>query len=348
MLTKQLDSIQVLRAIAALWVVMFHTVGNAATYGWTSQFMPSLARHGEMGVDIFFVISGFVIALISYGKPVGFEAARRFVVARAARVIPLYWVLTILFTTLLIFAPSAFGHARFSLWHVISSFLFIPSLNWVGIVVPVINVGWTLNYEIWFYALFTLAIAIFQQPTRFVLIALMALALVHPLCEGGIIWNFYTNSIMLEFAGGAILGTVYARYKNISPSIIIPLLPIVGLVIWYYGLRFTGETRFIALGFPAFLAVACALYFENHLRWNKFLCSLGDASYSLYLSHAFTIPVCMKFIQVVDQRHSLPGDLVCLLVIALSVAVAFACRRYLERPMTRVVRSRLDQPAIVQ
>ncbi|NHO17146.1 acyltransferase family protein [Acetobacter peroxydans] len=347
MLTKQLDSIQVLRAIAALWVVMFHTVGNATTYGWTSQFMPSLARHGEMGVDIFFVISGFVIALISYGKPVGLDAARRFVIARAARVIPLYWVLTSLFTALLIFAPSAFGHARFNLWHVISSFLFIPSLNWAGIVVPVINVGWTLNYEIWFYVLFTLAIATFQKPIRSVMIALVALALVHPLREGGIIWNFYTNSIVLEFAGGVILGTVYAKYKNIAPSIIFPLIPTVGLVIWQYDLSFTGENRFIALGLPAFLAVACALYFENRIRWNKFLCSLGDASYSLYLTHALTIPVCMKLIQTADQKHGLRGDIVCLMVIILSVAIAFACRRYLERPMTRIARRWLDQRASV-
>jgi peptidoglycan/LPS O-acetylase OafA/YrhL len=151
---------------------------------------------------------------------------------------------------------------------------------------------------------------------------------------------------VLEFAGGVILGTVYAKYKNVNPFIVVPLIPIAWLVIWQYDLRFTGENRFIALGLPAFLAVACALSFEDKIRWNKFLCSLGDASYSLYLTHAFTIPVCMKLIQIVDHRHSLRGDTVCLIVIALSVAVAFACRRYVERPMTRVARRWLDQRAI--
>lgn len=345
--TRQLDSIQALRAIAALWVVMFHTVGNAATYGWTLKFLPALAKQGEMGVDIFFVISGFVIALISYGKPVGFYAARRFVTARVARVIPLYWTLTALFTLLLVCVPSAFGHAHLSYWHVISSFLFIPSLNWAGITAPVINVGWTLNYEIWFYALFALAISVTQKPIGTVMAVMTALAVAHPLHDGSLLWNFYTSSIVLEFAGGIILGAFYAKYKNISPFTMMPVALVIGLSIVQYAPKVTEETRFIALGIPALLIVACALSLEDRFRWNRCLCSLGDASYSLYLTHVLTVPASLKLIQIMDRRHGILGDAVCLIAIGLSVALAFACRRYVERPMTRIVRSWLDHPGAV-
>ena len=347
MLTKQLNSIQVLRAIAALCVVMLHTVVNVATHGWTSQFIPSLARHGEMGVDIFFVISGFVIALISYGKPAGFDAARHFIIARGTRIIPLYWALSFLFAMLLFFGPPAFGHDRFSLWRVMASFLFIPSLNWVGTIAPLIGVGWTLNYEIWFYALFSFAMVASKTPVRSVAIALIMLAAVHPLHEGGIFWNFYTNSIVLEFVGGMILGTIYAKYKSVNLYIILSLIPIVVLSIWNYDLTYTGETRFVALGVPAFSIVCYALYFENKLRWSKFLCSLGDASYSLYLTHAFTIPSCMMLIQTVDRKHGLRGDLVCRLLLEKKKVLAFISHRYLERPMTRITRRWLDTRATV-
>ena len=123
--TKRYDSLQVLRALAALGVVAFHTEGDVGKSGWVPHLFQHASRYGEIGVDVFFVISGFVIALVSYGEPRGLASARKFTLARIARIVPLYWALTAFFVALIAIAPSAFGHARLDLWHVITSFLFL-------------------------------------------------------------------------------------------------------------------------------------------------------------------------------------------------------------------------------
>ncbi|MBB5465682.1 peptidoglycan/LPS O-acetylase OafA/YrhL [Paraburkholderia sp. CI2] len=115
-----------MRAPAALGVVAFHTDGIVAAHGWLVHVFPRVSRYGEIGVDVFFVISGFVMALVTLGLPPGIQSARSFICARIARVVPLYWILTALFIALVAFVPGvpeAFGHARVSAWHALSSFL---------------------------------------------------------------------------------------------------------------------------------------------------------------------------------------------------------------------------------
>ncbi|MGF6610780.1 peptidoglycan/LPS O-acetylase OafA/YrhL [Paraburkholderia sp. WSM4175] len=145
-------SIQALRALAALGVGAFHTDGIVAAHGWLVHVFPRVSRYGEIGVDVFFVISGFVMAQVTRGLPSGIQSARSFICARNARVVPLYWILTALFIALVAFVrgvPQAFGHARVSAWHALSSFQFLPSMSWTGMAASVRGVGWTLNYEMY-------------------------------------------------------------------------------------------------------------------------------------------------------------------------------------------------------
>ncbi|WP_345813312.1 acyltransferase [Paraburkholderia sp. PREW-6R] len=335
---RKYRSIQTLRALAALGVVAFHTNGNVLVYGWLPELFARVSRYGEIGVDVFFVISGFVMAMVTHGEPVGWASARTFMAARLARVVPLYWLLTALFIALLLVVPGAFGNAHFIAWHAITSFLFFPSLNWAHITAPVLGVGWTLNYEMWFYIVFMLAMC----ATRYRLLLVSALLLLSCslrwLLDGSVALDFYTNPIVLEFVFGCCVGWLYASGRTVPVRVAGLLLVAVAVAGKVFAPTLTDTNRFLVFGLPALAVVVAGLALEDRVRWSALLERIGDASYSLYLTHVFSVPIAAKVLQVLDRRHRLPGDLACLLVVLVATAVGLACYRWVERPLIRFCR----------
>nr|WP_232247679.1 acyltransferase family protein [Pseudomonas putida] len=114
---------------------------------------------GDFGVDIFFVISGFVMWVTTEGKNKGI---REFWVSRILRVAPLYWVFTCVLVAAALLMPSLFFNSRaVDPVFLLKSLFFIPALNPdVGDVTPVYTIGWTLTYEMFFYAIFGLSLAL--------------------------------------------------------------------------------------------------------------------------------------------------------------------------------------------
>jgi len=158
----RLDSIQVLRAVAAIGVVFTHAITRLSTS------FPGASEHalftglggqltvGDAGVDLFFVISGFIMLHVhrnDFGRP---GAPLRFMLRRILRIVPIYWLLTTLALVFLIFAPQLFTtHYRgiYLPW-IVGSYLFLPIAPPDWNATPVVGVGWTLNYEMFFYAVF--------------------------------------------------------------------------------------------------------------------------------------------------------------------------------------------------
>ncbi|WP_236693646.1 acyltransferase family protein [Robbsia andropogonis] len=332
-----------MRALAAVVVVAFHASGNVAVYSWHSLIFPAVSRFGEIGVDIFFVISGFVIMLVSHDDVPGWRSARDFAVARITRVVPLYWILTAAFVALLLLVPAAFGNASFSASATVASFLFFPTLNWTGIVAPVLNVGWTLNYEMWFYLLFAAVILTTRHRLVGIALALAITLLAGLLPFDGIALHFYTNPIVLEFLAGCCLGALCRNGRCVPPWL--PVVAIAATVaLATLGPDMTGRNRLIAYGVPAFAIVASGLAVEHLLRWPRAALVVGDSSYSLYLTHVFTVPVVLKVLQRVDGARHIPGDLVCLTAVLASVFVGIWCYRLVERPVSRLARAVLISP----
>src|SRR5229473_1548571 len=141
--------IQYLRAIAALMVVWHHSLIQVPG---VAQFI-ALPEFGPSGVDIFFVISGFIMLVITAGKEV---TPAEFIRQRVIRVVPLYWLTTLLMLGCAVVVPTAFKTLQFSPAAVAKSLLFVPydSLSFPGHAWPVLVPGWTLNYEMFFYGLF--------------------------------------------------------------------------------------------------------------------------------------------------------------------------------------------------
>ncbi len=131
------------------------------------------------------------------------------------------------------------------------------------------------------------------------------------------------------------MGTYYARGKQISLSTALVVLFSVIAFRTLYAPTLTVANRPIVVGLPALAIVVVALALETKIRWSRFLSMLGDASYSIYLTHVLTLPFGLKLIQMADRQHGLPGDIVYLAVVLASIFVGLACHRLLERPLSR-------------
>jgi peptidoglycan/LPS O-acetylase OafA/YrhL len=338
---KKFESIQALRALAALGVVAFHTNGNVLAYGWQPHWFALISRFGEIGVDVFFVISGFIMVFVTHEQAPGFASAKSFIAARIARIVPLYWLLTLLFILLLVVVPSSFGNASFNAWNALTSFVFFPSLNWAGITAPVVGVGWTLNYEMWFYLVFAAAMCVTRHRVLVTATFLALTSLLRLLPDGGVVHQFYTNPLVLEFVFGCCVGVFYTSGRTISLPVALVLLIATAVAGKAFAPTLTDTNRFLVFGLPALAVFIAGLSLESKVRWNALLERIGDSSYSLYLTHVFSVPIAAKVLRMLDHQHRLAGDWVCVAVVVVATAVGLVSYRLLERPLGRLVKGRV-------
>lgn len=300
-------SIQYLRAIAALMVVCFHmrTSGIVPMSFWTSWL--------ASGVDIFFVISGFIMVRSTEGKGM---SAKEFFIKRLVRIVPLYWLLSY-------FAVKLDG---VSFWHNAASFLFIPAVHpEYGRYWPILEPGWTLNFEMFFYLIFGLTFAL--PPRRqLALIAILFSLLVFVgtvfSLPGSI--NFYTNPLLLEFVAGMAL----ARFSRQLPAW--SCLAGVALLI---GLQPYDLPRIIGFGIPAAIVFSSLLSAESRLPRIGVLKIIGDSSYAIYLVHLFTLGTARLFwLRIFELNYAfLLFAMIVTILIGIMLHIGF------ERPVTRIL-----------
>lgn len=273
----RLHALQYLRAVAALAVVYSHAVIQVDSYS------PFLLEFGGFGVDIFFIISGFIMVFIS--KPD--DTPGKFIVNRVRRVVPLYWFFTLIMAGILLFLPSLFKRSVFDWQAVFLSLAFIPyeSIAYPGQLWPIVAPGWSLNYEMYFYALF--AVSLFFPPRLRVGIAIGLLAAIVVVAKvsasESAVALFYGHDVVFEFVFGMLLAVAWRRGFRIPQPLAIALV-IVGMTLLLIRLP---TIRALAFGLPALMVVCGALYIK--LPEYRFGTLLGDASYSLYLCHLFVL-----------------------------------------------------------
>ncbi|MDB5937705.1 MAG: acyltransferase, partial [Polaromonas sp.] len=156
---KQFIGVQILRFVAAMLVVVMH-ITEAISVRITGAGPDHYWSAGAIGVDIFFVISGFVMAMSTARLPAGnqtnWQAAWIFMKRRLLRIAPLYWFYTLLKAALVLILPSLALRSSIDMQHLLASMLFIPALSPWGLVQPTLPVGWTLNFEMLFYVVFAI------------------------------------------------------------------------------------------------------------------------------------------------------------------------------------------------
>lgn len=326
-----ISNIQVLRFLAAAGVMTKHAL-------WTSfgEEFPLRWFPWQAGVDIFFVVSGFIMAWLSrdcFGQA---GAAPRFLLRRAIRIVPSYWLFTLLLAGVLLVAPHAAPGTHFDPALLAASLAFIP---WPrpdsGELYPLLSLGWTLNFEMFFYLCF--GAALLARPGKGLLIALLCgLALAGIVARPqSFLASFYTDSILLEFVAGTLIQSLYHRGLRLRWWAIAGLL---AAAILYYGLLHAVDWlwayRILMPGLPAIMIAAAFILAPEpakHGPLRRFLTLGGDSSYTLYLSHPFTIGAVALGFAAAGTRS--PG-LTAATAIALSMGFAIAFYLAVERPVT--------------
>ena len=330
--------IQILRAVAALMVVAHHATIMLSQ----RDHLPSPNwRSGSSGVDIFFVISGFVMAVSS--APLRFAAhpARTFLLRRLERIVPLYWVVTTIKVVVLLLVPALALNGLGSLHHVLASYAFFPVLSAENRFEPVVVVGWTLNFEMLFYVLFCIPLALRKRPVWVLAPFLLLLPLVPVSRIMGLPYNlwFYFSTVLWEFVFGMLLGVTAHRVRRLPEWL--GWVLILGAIYPLFFVFQPGESfwRGGLWGGPALALVAGAVILEE--RWGsrspRWALELGDSSYSLYLIHTFTLPALGEWMLHWPNfwNRYWPSEIVAA-VVCLTVFSAFAgdvTYRLLERPV---------------
>ncbi len=323
-------------------VVVVHAYAVESTYlpgrPWTTPYHVL----GTYGVDLFFVISG-VVMLVStatwFGEP---SAPRRFLARRATRIYPPYWIVTAVVLAAFLVVPSATGEHRSARPDVLASFLALPQRG-----EPLLVVGWTLTYELVFYAVFALALRFRRSALPLVtavwLLAVIAIGALGPHASP---WVRVLGSwFNLEFAFGMAIGTLVLRDALVLPrALVVVALALVATVCVataYSGREFLEVAwwRPFAVGLPMALLVYAALGLERHgMLAPAWLRAQGDASYALYLWH---VPVIGAIGLALHRVHAHGTPARAAIVFggyALAIAFSFVAYRCIERPLLALAR----------
>lgn len=278
-----LYSVQYIRAVAAYMVVIFHLSAtlSAKTGGTVGVFSA-----GAIGVDIFFVLSGFLMAMIVGGRR---EVDGRFLLRRLVRIAPLYYLLTCVLFFLAAVAPDLLGSDRLDFARLAASFLFVPYPGADGAVTPILSLGWTLNYEMFFYCVIAFTTYVFgDRKLHVTVLLLLGLVISGQIYDFGVFWQFYTDPIILEFAAGIILYH-YVFEGGAARNAFAPTILLAGGVALIAAAPDFGQGahRFFSTGLPAIFVVTGGIQaLTSRVEWLK---KLGDWSYSTYLVHTFVI-----------------------------------------------------------
>ncbi len=325
------DGVQALRFIAAAMVLVTHSffyaserLGTQESYSWSA---------GAKGVDIFFIISGFVMVLSS-SKLISLDYGwKEFLRHRLIRIVPPYWAATTLKLIVLLLMSSFVLHAELDWWVIIKSYFFIPSPNVDGKIKTFLGVGWTLVYEMFFYTIFVVAMFFKKNIYIFVGIVLLlfsSLYLIRPETYSAL-W-FLMDPIILEFYMGMVLG-YFVLNRNFLPAFISVLVIFVSLFYLFFSENLLGLHRFIEAGIPAMFLVWSVVSLEKYLqnRIPPTVMFLGAASYVLYLFHPLIAPLAPTVLKKVGYSM-FPVSVI--LSIILAVTITSIIHQWFEKPAT--------------
>ncbi|KQZ17967.1 acyltransferase [Caulobacter sp. Root1472] len=331
---KQFNLIQVLRFVAAAMVLVLHS-----SFYTSERLVDGAAvwHVGRYGVDIFFVISGFVMMISASSltsRPGGWWTflSRRFI-----RIFPLYWVATTINLAVLLVMPSVVLHSQFKVWEIVSSYFLIPHRDAKGVIEPLVGVGWTLMFEMMFYYCFTLCLKFKLSPLKTIIPVFVVLAALSFFKTPA--WPtiaFFCNVRVLEFCTGMLL----AKYIRKVPTGLKWGLPfaIVGFVILLtpaFGTAPVVSPLLMVLASTLVVAAAVSLEPQLGPRAPGWLLILGAASYALYLFHpliAPAVPMVLKKLAI----HSAPLSI--LLCICVALPAGLFMHFLVERPIDSAIR----------
>jgi len=335
----RLDHVQALRGLAAFLVLMAHLAkieGKTAA----NPILPASMDWGMMGVDLFFVISGFIMVYITRDWHAGGgRKVPEFLFARITRIYPLYWIVSAALLGVWLVRPDMVFSSSINQPQILNSVLLVPSYAY-----PMLEVGWTLVYEMMFYLLFALILVLPARvrPLGILLWAALVLAgnYLGAQALGAIPFHLF-SALSLEFLAGAATALVFLRFQGSRPLAYgLVAIGIVGMGMWFFiGGPFEDQwPRVLRLTLPACALLLGAAWLDRHGgSAPRAAVRLGDWSYSLYLTHLLSLVLLGK----VWTMAGLSGAPTFMLIIALvvfSLLVAGLTYDLIEKPLINLAK----------
>lgn len=343
---SKIENIQALRGVAVLGVILVHLSKIEEKFFHGNTILPGFLHIGTSGVDLFFVISGFLMVAITRGLFQNRSELYGFLYNRTTRIYPLYWFYSLLVLMVFLIRPgmvnSSQGHVN-----IIASFLLLPQD-----VSPLIMVGWTLVHEMYFYLVFAVLLLF---PERWLLPLLIiwgvvATGIVPELAStGNPFITVATSPFILEFIAGCVIAYTYFIKKY--NSTVLYYFIIVSLVWWLVGYGiFVAEThelelrnvwiRILIFGIPATLAVFSLVNIEREMgqKLPNWLILIGNASFSIYLSHFLVISALGRIWGSGSIKNPWMNFTALLTIFLSAIAIGILSYQRLERPLLRFTR----------
>lgn len=308
---------------------------------------------GQVGVDIFFVLSGFIMYFVHHGDFARPGMLKRFFLRRLMRIVPTYWLLTTLTVAGLVLLPGLFNSRTPDWTWITASYLFVPWESPAGDISPPVGPGWTLNYEMYFYVIFGSLFLLPRQMALSVIIAFMVGSVVLGLImkpEVPIL-ALMSSALLIEFLCGILIAWVFTRDAVLNIRICAALLAAAAAVFTIAPMLYTdGDLatwwRLPFFGLPAATLVAVVILrpgLQAPKRTSgplsRLFVKLGDPSYALYLTHIFTLGIVGLILHRLFP--SLPIALDFALIFFLAVLVGHLFFLLVERPIYHFLKTRL-------
>jgi peptidoglycan/LPS O-acetylase OafA/YrhL len=333
-----------LRAVAAILVMIFHgsqMIEEQLGYSFLNYFFMA----GFSGVDIFFVLSGFIILYTSHNSN---YTIAQFLKRRFIRIYPIYWVVSFLLVLYFVFAPNPDQAYKTDVSFILSSLTLFPQEKYI------VGIAWTLSYEIIFYIVFAFTYLLNPRYLLYIFILWISMILMTDffgIKSGIFAVDALLNPIIINFAFGCLIAYIFIHKHDFEKWRLILfsgiLLFAISWVLYYVIVKddptaFTAPiSRVYLFGFPSALIILGTAYSGSFD--NKLLVYLGDASYSLYLIHGTVLSVLLKLILYFGLAALFNNIIGALLIFAATIIAGCLIYKMVEKPLIRLTRRYLEE-----
>jgi peptidoglycan/LPS O-acetylase OafA/YrhL len=349
---KIINSIQFLRGFAALAVVIHHTGGYVKRYFEPTLLFEDKFSIGFAGVDLFFVISGFIIHFTSKNYLNNPSKLKEYVKKRFIRVYPIYWIITTILFVSSWLIVQVLNKNIFSIGYPDTFLTYLKTYTLFPLHFAINPVTWTLSYEIFFYLCFALLIIskrLWVIPALILIISFYNVFInVSEIVEVKLnYFNFIFSGYNFEFMLGFLIYQYYEKIK-LSNIISVILLIISVTIIALFGYEigdYDSYKRVLTFGFPSGLILLALLNLEYNkaISFPKFTLTLGDASYALYLIHFPMMLLMNKFPQILGYNISANQEVwYSYFVIVMIIISSILVHKWIEMPVAKKLNSLLE------
>lgn len=343
---NKINNIQGLRGIAVLFVAFSHLFSVEGKYGGNS-IIPEFILFGISGVDLFFVLSGFVMVTVTREKFLKSMDALKFIFHRVVRIYPIYWIYTVLVLIVFLIQPSWVNSATGNQANIASSFLLLPQN-----IYPLVAVGWSLVHEMYFYLFFFLIMLLISESFLPLALAVWGGVLVFFHIFFNEPNNLYLRLVLhpltLEFISGCFVAIFYYNYeiKQTKALLTITVISFILLIVGHEVEPFISDVytsawwwRVLTFGTPSLLIVHCLVHLdrENYV-FPIWLIAIGNASYSIYLSHVLVFNALGRIWHVFSSNGIMDNIVAIPVLIASMLGFGLLSYHKIEKPITRIFR----------